>query len=517
MKNIFTLQTTILILSLVGSGLVVLTTSNYSIGLWPDSVGYIATAGNLLDGKGFISFDDKPVIYWPPLYPLLLSLISYITGLDLLVSAILLNALLFGLIIYKLGMLLTKYIDSVFIIIIGVISILISKPIFALTLWAASEILFIFLITWYFHFLISYFEKGNILSFIMLVIVTALAILTRYIGITLILTSAITILIYSQELMKKRIRLILFYSILSLIPISLWLIRNYLISETLFGVREKSSLSFISINLTLSKTLNWFIPADMLSTKVLLFIVVLILIVSGFLLFKKNKVKNLLSIRDKQIIVILISFITIYTFTLIAISTIKYQNPIDDRLLSPVYFPLIFLFLFFYHLFYTRITENNHPKSLKIFILLSLNIILIYPLSHALITIDNHLNNGGGYTGTQWKNYETEKFLKNITENYEYDFGIYSNDPHAVYFLTNLKTDWSPFKNYDGSNKIIYNLTELDGVWPVEKRAYLVWFRKQENRSWLFNPNELASISEMQIVDSSSQGSIYLVAYRKKN
>jgi hypothetical protein len=70
-------------------------TSLYGIGISPDSAHYIGAARSLAAGQG-LRFNGEPFSHWPPLYPLLLGVLS-LTRIDALQAARLLAALLFAL------------------------------------------------------------------------------------------------------------------------------------------------------------------------------------------------------------------------------------------------------------------------------------------------------------------------------------------------------------------------------------------------------------------------------------
>jgi len=484
---------------------------NYGIGLSPDSIDYLATANNLLIGKGFLSFDAQPLIYWPPGYPILLFLFSYSFNITTTVSAIYLNALLFGLIIYKSGMILTKYINSNSIIIIGLLAVLFSLPIFSMTLWAWSEMLFIFLVVWYLHFIVSYIEKSDLMSFLMIVVITALLILTRYIGIVFIPSTIITLLIYNKENLKKIIISIILYSVLSVIPISIWLLRNYLVSETFFGKRGTTRNSiFSNVDITIERILGWYIPEYFINLKLFFLVIVTMTIVFLVLLAaKKIKYENLSLKVNKRIIVVFSLLISNYIFAIILISSLRSLDPIDSRLLSPIYIPFTLLSLVVLQALYNRIYSFGNYKIVFFCFLI---LLITKPVSSTLEAVVYHHNNGAGYSGGSWQKNNTEKWLKDIKKSYMKDSVIYSNDPYVVYFLLNTYAKWSPIKSFGDSDDFYSHLTELKGVWPQEKKAYLVWIRQRkfQHRS-LYTPEELQTISEMEIIDSSDIGSVYFV------
>lgn len=487
---------------------------NYGLSLSPDSVEYLATADNLLRGMCFISFNGLPIIEWPPLYSILLFLLSFIFKISTALSAVLLNALLFGLIIYKVGIILTKNLDSILLIIFGLLFILSSIPVFSESLWVHSELLFIYLVTLYLDFLISYLEKRNWLSLMILVVITALALLTRYIGFTLILTTIVAIFFYCNDSHKKKIVSIVTYSFLSAIPLMIWLVRNYIISETLFGERGASRYSFwFNINITVEKILSWDIPDHYISLKIFFIMFILILIVFLWLFLTKGIIyEKLLLTTDKRILVILSLFISIYISFLIIISTFKAHNSIDSRLLSPIFIPVTLLILIILQAFYNWICSLRHHKLFKIAFFIILLFGFAEPILSTIRIFDYHYSYGEGYSGNSWQKNIKEKWLMEMKKKYIKNSAIYSNEPFEIYYLINNYAKWSPRKTYYDSDEIYVRLKDLKSKWPPEKIAYLVWFNKIEFHSTsLYTPKEIALVSEMKKIDSSDVGTLYYI------
>jgi len=84
--------------------IVLLATSKYGIGMFPDSVKYISAARNLLIGVGLVTFDGHPMTLHAPFYPLILSLFSFITALDPVIASVYLNGFLMAGIVFSAGM-----------------------------------------------------------------------------------------------------------------------------------------------------------------------------------------------------------------------------------------------------------------------------------------------------------------------------------------------------------------------------------------------------------------------------
>ena len=71
-----------LLVALMGFFLIQIFSRHSGIGISPDSVTYLSAARHLVQGKGFISFDNLPVVDFPFGYPFFLAIISFTTRLD---------------------------------------------------------------------------------------------------------------------------------------------------------------------------------------------------------------------------------------------------------------------------------------------------------------------------------------------------------------------------------------------------------------------------------------------------
>ena len=132
------------LVAVVGIAILMFSTRNYGAGLSPDSVNYIAVARNLNSGAGLVMLDDSPLLVWPPLYPALLALLGNVFEKDPLPVANVVNALLFGLIVYTGGVLTFRHFSSFPALgLAGTLAFLVSIPIFAVSVMAWTEPLFI--------------------------------------------------------------------------------------------------------------------------------------------------------------------------------------------------------------------------------------------------------------------------------------------------------------------------------------------------------------------------------------
>src|SRR5919107_814145 len=91
------------VLAIVASTLCAVATSRYGAGVSSDSTKYLSVAQNVLTGNGLYDHKGSPLLSWPPLYPILLAGLSWLTGVDVLVSGRYFNVLLLGLNVFLSG------------------------------------------------------------------------------------------------------------------------------------------------------------------------------------------------------------------------------------------------------------------------------------------------------------------------------------------------------------------------------------------------------------------------------
>src|SRR5689334_17620275 len=88
--------------------LAIIASAVYGAGVAADSIRYLSTAENFLAGRGLVDYTGWPLVWWPPLYPLLLAGISFVTRLDVLEAGWILNILTYGMNIFLSGVLFEK-------------------------------------------------------------------------------------------------------------------------------------------------------------------------------------------------------------------------------------------------------------------------------------------------------------------------------------------------------------------------------------------------------------------------
>jgi hypothetical protein len=221
-----------------------------------------------------------------------------------------------------------------------------------------------------------------------------------------IVAAACLFLLFAKKGILNGILNAAFYGAISAIPMGTWVIRNYIVSGTLLGVRLPSSFTLRqNIRRTLDSIYTWVQPENLLSrhlTPLLLLcfkvflILVPLLVFAAFLITLGVKLKkpaneaggdNLSGFLGRNAesllpIAFFAVFTVIYMVYLIASATKVAFEPINSRYLIPVYLPILLLLLTAAD-YIIRNSGNLHRdegkgngKSVKLFAMLHFLIIL---------------------------------------------------------------------------------------------------------------------------------------------
>ena len=504
------------LLAAAGIVMVLFSTSRYGVGLSPDSVHYISLARNLIAGSGFVSFNGNPIVEWPPLYPTLLALAGGIFRTDPLLLASVVNAFIFGLIVYVGGWLTFKHFRPFPVIAItGALATLFSVPLFEVSVMAWSEPLFILFLLLSFIFLDTYLEKKDVASLLFFSMSVTLSCLTRYVGVTLILWGAVTIVIFNHSSLKERISHLSLFILISALPLGVWLIRNYAASSTLAGILPLSKRTLSqSLCFLFDSLKRWCVLSNRMANYPILS--TLVMATAVFFLSFKGIWQNVKVVLRQSGALALFSitsglFVIIYSaFLVFSVSVIAYE-PINSRYLSPIYIPLNFFLLSVVQTLANLYQKRFSKKTVNYFLMIGAAIWLACQIGNIMPAIVNLAQSGTGYRSKKWVESKTMQYLQQH-QALKSNETIYTNDPTALYLLANLISKWSPRKGYDNSRDAESDLLSLKGSWPKEGKARLVWFNGVGS---LFTIDELRAIAKLDLIARFDDGAIYSVTKKE--
>ncbi|MFQ3580614.1 MAG: hypothetical protein SNJ49_01770 [Chloracidobacterium sp.] len=480
-------------LGAAGAGWLWFVLTRHGIGLSPDSVGYLAVSQHLVEGHGLVSYQGDPFVVQPPLYPLCIAGLGYLSNLSLPSSALALNVALFGLIILLSGKLTFLATGSLKFSIFICFSIIFGIPIFWISLFAWSELLFIlFLLCNFteFHKLIS--KNKNVYIFSCLVFAN-LAFLTRYVGFLLIVSNLLILFILFIK-KGKNFFVLLYFAVLSISIPSIFVLRNYAVSGTFFGPRTLSSIR-ISENLLLFSDafFSWVIaPLGNLIVTPILIVGAIILI---FVLLI-NYLFHTLRLQELAVSNLILFIIVYLSFILLSSTRIAY-DPIDNRLLSPIFIPLsIVLVHFFSKTIYPNLRAKLPERTERLAVTAGVLIWFTYPVVSTVTLAIEVWQDGKGYHSLRWQTSETLAYVRK-THKQLTQLPIYTNDPEGMYFLAQTRAAHLPFR--------------VRASWPEPGCAYVVRFKHAYRGECLELLEQLRSVADIVTHKQFSDGEIYIV------
>ena len=273
-----------LILTIV-AGVLIISHTPMGAALSMDSLYYLSTAGNILDGNGITRSTyalSGPALQsttlWPPLYPFLLAAIKWmadLAGASDVVGIAVFNAIALIATMYLLVRIasLTASAQAGFVI---AIAIAISPSIQIVFMYAWSEVLFIPLC------LAAYLSLQQFLAgdksrrkrwLYAMIVLLGLATYTRYVGIAFFASATLAMFIYGHGDLKNKLRTVTVTALAYLAFLAPMLLRNLFQAGTLSGGERGSPDTNVLSDIA---TLFWYLYLEFLNLPVFLGAVVLV-------------------------------------------------------------------------------------------------------------------------------------------------------------------------------------------------------------------------------------------------
>lgn len=504
------------LISLAGMGMAVYATVPFGAGIAGDAASYMSTAENLLRGKGFFDHFGNPLVFWPPLYPVVLAGLGALTHGDVFLGGWYLNILLLGVNIFLSGALLYSiFPDKTLFRYIGCVFVLISISALRIHTNVASDPLFI---AFSLIFLIAsnrYLDGNSKSAFGAMILLSALASLNRFLGLSLVATGAVLILYKNWNNWRKMILDNLIFGSLSILPLAAWIIFHNIIGYgTFWGNLASIVLPWENLRLSLVKMLSWFIPLRFIPELViknpLLPLAIVFLLFMVFNRRKEWQAWGQAALSPRLFPTLLFLPVSILGL-MVSIATADHVDLRSDRyyvgLLVPV---LAWLYVTAEHLVHPHI--KLRPATINVLSAMIFIIWSIYPVHEIWeFVIASRQNNGIAayniYNTKEVRNSETIAFVNELLAKND-EINLYSNNPNSVWFITRHTVKLLPWLN----KGIPFDATVANNLsgWPGEQAGYIVWL-KPDHFEVTVTPDELTQVARLELVFSSFDGDVYYV------
>lgn len=497
------LSGSILLASVLGMFLIWLRQYNYGVGIDPDSIAYVDLAENLSKGR---SLDATS-----PWFPFMLCIVISLDIVDKFSSAAYLNMIAFGLSISIFIVWLSTKIRSHFILLCASIACALFPLLGHEYATAKTESLFTLLVVTSLLTLDMFLDSNKKHWIILAALSAALSFLTRYVGISIIISIPILVLARTR-LSLRGFKYAVIHLAITVPVIGLYFLQNLLRTGRLFvqqwGWPFSSSYSIDTIT---SELIKWLFSntsfdyletiSERLNVNNILIRVVLLLALTTFLGYIFVRIYPRNGLPKFGVLTTPIVFILVYTLVLwVSLANGNLTGSIIPRYLAPICMPFLIVFA----VILDRIWGILRRKAYIIAIvnLMSIWLILTALASHS--NIKEWLDYGYSYSSKGWADSETIDYLRlNPVVGL-----IYSNEIRAVRAHGRIP-------NSDGVyfRQLPPDLPSMLAVGPVPRNIdiYIIWFhgwKYYKPAPLRYDFMSLAASQDLQIIAALEDGII---------
>ncbi len=503
----------LLSLSAVSILLLVEITRRHGIGFQNDSVTYIAGARNWLQGYGisWISGGGEvvPITHYPPLYSLLLAGLRVIS-IPLREGARIIGIASLGINIFLVGVYANQVTSSKIISLSGVLMFLLAPGILTVHTWGLTDSLYLMFCIIAIYMMAKYLLERKIVFLITSGVAVGLGYLLRYVGISLFITLALCLILDAFFRKTKLQKNFILFSVISLAPITLWYLRNQLLTGSISTYRfiiysgnQRDMVNGLSI------MMDWYLPGRIVNfldtyTIVMVLLISILLIflaIFGIIMIRQHKTPGNGEALNHPYWTLPTLFFCIYIAILFGSAAFTYVPPvIDERTLAPGYLASLFVLLGFAS--YVWGTRN---RIARVGMILVIGLLLFNKYSWTTGLATQTRFNGLGYASLAWKDSETIQAVRELNTSI-----IYTDNDKAMYMLTGKNSYIIP---------AFFHAHTAD-LFPNYESPDIFWERMQEENAILALVGEIAGApggktneiisEELTLLAKYHDGAIYI-------
>lgn len=508
-------------LCLVGLVMVVVATWKYGAGVSSDAVRNLSAVDSLLAGRGFVDLNGYSLTWWPPLYPMLLYVLSLVTKADPFVVAWILNIVLFVVNIWLVGRFFwIVFREKLVYAVACTLVYTLSRSMLSLHANVSSDPLFITIMFVYFSLAAQYLQRPSKKLVWWFFILSGISFLHRYPGIVFFAVSGL--LVWYREGFRSAIKAIP-QSLMGILPSAAWMIFfTYAQTGTFFGPRTpEMMMPLANANHSMARMVHWFIPFYQPLSYVLLnpwiFLLPLFLL---FLLFNRKQdwlAAGKAIAGNVDIGPYLLFSILYYVVMLFTVVTADHLDIYSDRYYV-ILLPLVLVTgcLVFQHLVLSHFNSSN---MLVRYVGAALFVVwLVYPLMSVQEYLRLSWQNGEAseYNIQNTRTYRESKAIAMVRELIQDDphAMVYSNYANVIWFAYRQPVDLLPARDIElgFSDRITYMQNKYPG-WPNGRDGYIIWFKPNQYHH-IAQPPELEKLATLELLYDDKKASVYRLTTR---
>lgn len=490
-------------------------------GLTDDSVNYLSTGINVAESRGWVMLADQPLTIFPPGLPAIAA-VGEATGVGAEMMLRLVSAASFGAIVLLGHRLLRRVVPHRGVVIGSTILLAVSPALLGVAKMAWSEPLFIVVSLLFLLALGTVLDRGTLGNpdVAMLVALSGMAVLVRYIGVSLIALGGIALLLAIRPLDRRALGRITLFGVLSAVVPVACILRNHAVDGSYLGQRIPSTDSLGDSSYRVAVTLGeWLYPASRLAprTLALLGTALALLVVSGLLVSNRmgrGSGAGGAGRRDagaRRRLLCCAGFAMVYLAYLVVASLGTAFEPINARYLSPVFVPVVVVAAAGVA---TILGTSVHPLWRRTLGTL-LSLLVAVQLASSVDEARTDAVAGIGYSSSGWVDSDLATEASRLVERSD-DAVIFSNQPFGLWAGTRTQPiRWAPLETGFRGARVVGELEALARqVACAPESTYLVRYRYGSPR--VFSNKEIGAAVDVRRVTVADDGAIFKLTPRNE-
>jgi len=334
----------------------------------------------------------------------------------------------------------------------GAIATAVYFPVFNVALWALSELLFIFLSLCLLVAISFYTQRPSLRRLIIAALITALLCLTRYTGTAVVGIVVLFLAIFHwrrRDALPRTALSVALYVALALLPLGLWVARNFALTGTLFGFRPPALATLeLSLAQTVGTLAGWLLT--LYGYQNVLLAAILILLLTAIAALARTywrAFRRKLAAQPEGLLLVLL-FSALYIAFMVVSSVATAFDPLDTRLLSPSAVPLLIFILCCGFVLFKASTQRRKRSAL-----IFLGVAALWIALNALSVVrETELVRiaGIGFSSKEWRRSALVSHLKDkpLPE----DIPIHTNRQLLLRYFLGLDSLRVPIRTYYNSS-----------------------------------------------------------------
>ncbi len=493
----------------VGVGYLLAVTHPYWMNLNSDAIHYLTAASNLLEWGTLRTYTGAPLVSYAPLLSVVYAGIGSL-GIDLRTAAVVTNVVAYIVLISVVARWLTHAQVAPTVANAALLAVSFAAPATAYHIAPISEPLYFALSVSALYSGWVFVNSGSRLAFAVAIVLAGASALTRWIGVTVVMSIGLFLLWHSSVPLRKRVFTAGFFTGVSLLPFALWVLRNYLLSGTFFGMRERSDYPLREMVFdTLYSIGSWFIPFQFKGRTTLFALLTLALVFCILILLRKLR-----SLWDKPkyfMTAACVLYVLIYSTVLVlSASSAKFEE-LGSRMWSPVFVPAALVIACLLEI----LPKDGILQRIfrAIVALLWMGCLVTGVVSKYNQIVQTFADGPGRFNLREWRHNATFRWVREFQPNGL----VFSNFPEPLFWYTGVVGYYTP---HHGPMRVASETHPRNGrqfLATVKEHlargepVYVIWLDNAQRSGFLWGLEELHDLVDMDVVKKLPDGTVFRV------